>query len=119
MWFCTQSSLTPIKNAGSIRARWNQRTGWYGSAFLGRRTDGGCDDTRGGSGMSTSAPVISRRRLMAAAAVALPMVGLAKMIGSEDVGAADVAATIVNFTFQPNPLTVPVGTVVVWTNQDT
>jgi len=56
---------------------------------------------------------------MAAAAVALPMVGLAKMIGSEDVGAADVAATIVNFTFQPNPLTVPVGTVVVWTNQDT
>jgi plastocyanin len=69
--------------------------------------------------MSTSAPVISRRRLMAAAAVALPMVGLAKMIGSDDVGAADVAVNIVNFTFNPSPLTIPVGTTVVWTNQDT
>jgi plastocyanin len=69
--------------------------------------------------MSKATVAISRRRFLAAAAVALPIVGLAKLIGSEQVGAADVAATIVNFTFQPNPLTVPLGTTVVWTNQDT
>jgi plastocyanin len=62
---------------------------------------------------------ISRRRLLAAAIIALPAVGLARIMGGEEVGAADVSVNIVNFTFQPNPLTVPVGTTVVWTNQDT
>jgi plastocyanin len=33
--------------------------------------------------------------------------------------AADVTVNIVNFTFQPTPLTIPVGTTVIWTNQDT
>lgn len=32
---------------------------------------------------------------------------------------ADVSVNIMNFTFQPTPLTIPVGTTVVWTNQDT
>ncbi|MCA1669343.1 MAG: cupredoxin family copper-binding protein [Thermomicrobia bacterium] len=31
---------------------------------------------------------------------------------------ADVAVNIMNFSFQPTPLTIPVGTTVVWTNQD-
>jgi plastocyanin len=53
---------------------------------------------------------------MAAAAVALPLVGLAKMIGSDAVGAADVAVGINNFAFSPGSATVPVGTRVVWTN---
>src|SRR5262245_43770246 len=69
--------------------------------------------------MGTSASVISRRRLMAAAAIAIPAVGLARMLGSQDVGAADVAVTIMNFAFQPTPRTIPLGTTVVWTNQDT
>jgi len=56
---------------------------------------------------------------MAAAAIAIPAVGLARMLGSQDVGAADVAVTIMNFAFQPTPLTIPLGTTVVWTNQDT
>jgi plastocyanin len=66
--------------------------------------------------MSQAIPAISRRRLLAAAAIALPAVGLARLLGGQDVGAADVAATINNFAFAPNPLTVPVGTRVVWTN---
>jgi plastocyanin len=69
--------------------------------------------------MSTPRPAISRRRLLAAAAIALPAIGLARMLGGQDVGAADVAATISNFAFAPNPLTVPVGTRVVWTNMQT
>ena len=69
--------------------------------------------------MGTSASVISRRRLMAAAAIAIPAVGLARLLGSQDVGAADVAVTIMNFAFQPTPLSIPLGTTVVWTNQDT
>jgi plastocyanin len=56
---------------------------------------------------------------MAAAAIAIPAVGLARMLGSQDVGAADVAVTIMNFSFLPTPLTIPLGTTVVWTNQDT
>ena len=32
---------------------------------------------------------------------------------------ADVSVNIMNFAFNPTPLTVPVGTTVVWTNQDT
>ncbi len=68
--------------------------------------------------MAMAAGGISRRRLLVAAAVAVPMVGLAKMIGTEEVGAAEVAVTIMNFKFDPTPLTVPVGTTVVWTNQD-
>lgn len=69
--------------------------------------------------MNTLRPAISRRRLLAAAAIALPAVGLARMLGGQDVGAADVAATINNFAFSPNPLTVPAGTRVVWTNMQT
>jgi plastocyanin len=41
------------------------------------------------------------------------------MFGGQDVGAADVAASINNFAFSPNPLAVPVGTRVVWTNMQT
>jgi plastocyanin len=77
------------------------------------------EDSQGGIDMSSVTPVISRRRLMAAAAIAIPAVGLARMLGSQDVGAADVAVTIMNFSFQPTPLTIPLGTTVVWTNQDT
>ncbi len=69
--------------------------------------------------MASTRPAISRRRLLAAAAIALPAVGLARMLGDQEVGAADVAATINNFAFSPNPLTVPVGTRVVWTNMQT
>lgn len=32
---------------------------------------------------------------------------------------ADVSVNIMNFKFDPTPLTIPVGTTVVWTNQDT
>jgi plastocyanin len=69
--------------------------------------------------MQMSARGISRRRLMAAAAVALPMVGLARMLGGTEVTAAQVNVTIASFKFDPNPLTIPVGTTVIWTNQDT
>jgi len=31
---------------------------------------------------------------------------------------ADVSVNIMNFSFQPTPLTIPVGTTVVWTNRD-
>ena len=67
--------------------------------------------------MASTRPAISRRRLLAAGVLALPAVGLARLLGDQQVGAADVAATINNFAFSPNPLTVPVGTRVVWTNQ--
>lgn len=69
--------------------------------------------------MASTRPAISRRRLLAAGVIALPAVGLARMLGDQQVGAADVAATINNFAFSPNPLTVPVGTRVVWTNMQT
>ena len=71
--------------------------------------------------MQGSGIVISRRRVVTAALLAVPLAGLSRFIGSDagSVQAADVSVNIVNFTFQPTPLTIPVGTTVVWTNQDT
>lgn len=69
--------------------------------------------------MQQARPVISRRRVVAAGLLALPMAGLARFIQTEDVQAANVAVNIMNFKFDPTPLTIPVGTTVVWTNQDT
>src|SRR6478609_9201868 len=39
-------------------------------------------------------------------------------VGSARSVSADVSVNIMNFSFQPTPLTIPVGTTVVWTNQD-
>ncbi|MGI8857418.1 MAG: cupredoxin domain-containing protein [Thermomicrobiales bacterium] len=69
--------------------------------------------------MQKSGMVISRRRVVTAALLAVPLAGLGRLALNQDVQAANVAVTIMNFTFQPTPLTVPVGTTVVWTNQDT
>jgi plastocyanin len=63
--------------------------------------------------------VISRRRVVTAALLAVPLAGLSRFALDQDVQAADVAVTIMNFKFDPTPLTIPVGTTVVWTNQDT
>jgi plastocyanin len=69
--------------------------------------------------MQKSGMVISRRRVVTAALLAVPLAGLSRFALDQDVQAADVAVTIMNFSFQPTPLTVPVGTTVVWTNRDT
>src|SRR5205807_6151850 len=74
---------------------------------------------RGGSLMRKSGMVISRRRVVTAALLAVPLAGLGRLMQNEDVQAADVSVTIMNFKFDPTPLTVPAGTSVVWTNQDT
>jgi len=68
--------------------------------------------------MQKSGIVISRRRVITAALLAVPLAGLGRLMQNEDVQAADVSVTIMNFSFQPTPLTIPVGTTVVWTNQD-
>ncbi len=39
-------------------------------------------------------------------------------VGNATSASADVSVTIANFAFMPTPLTIPVGTTVVWTNQD-
>jgi plastocyanin len=39
-------------------------------------------------------------------------------VGNAGSVSADVSVNIMNFSFQPTPLTIPVGTTVVWTNQD-
>jgi len=69
--------------------------------------------------MRKSGMMISRRRVVTAALLAVPLAGLGRLIQNEDVQAADVSVTIMNFKFDPTPLTIPVGTSVVWTNQDT
>lgn len=68
--------------------------------------------------MQKSGIVISRRRVVTAALLAVPLAGLGRLVLNEDVQAADVAVTIMNFSFQPTPLTIPAGTTVVWTNRD-
>ena len=53
---------------------------------------------------------------------ALMVVGLVWLIvgaNATSTAAADVQVTIQNFAFAPATLTIPVGTTVVWTNQDT
>jgi plastocyanin len=69
--------------------------------------------------MQKSGMVLSRRRVVTAALLAVPLAGLSRFALNQDVQAADVAVTIMNFKFDPTPLTIPVGTTVVWTNQDT
>ncbi len=71
--------------------------------------------------MQKSGTVISRRRVVTAALLAVPLASLSRLIGSDEgsVQAADVSVNIMNFKFDPTPLTIPVGTTVVWTNQDT
>lgn len=62
---------------------------------------------------------ISRRRVVTAALLAVPLAGLGRLALTEGVQAADVAVNIMNFSFQPTLLTIAAGTTVVWTNQDT
>jgi plastocyanin len=69
--------------------------------------------------MQQSGMLLSRRRVVTAALLAVPLAGLSRLVLDQDVQAADVAVTIQNFAFAPTPLTIPVGTTVVWTNQDT
>lgn len=69
--------------------------------------------------MQQSGMMIGRRRVVTAALLAVPLAGLGRLALDQDVQAANVAVTIMNFSFQPTPLTIPVGTTVVWTNQDT
>ena len=69
--------------------------------------------------MQKSGMVISRRRVVTAALLAVPLAGLSRFALDQDVQAADVSVNIMNFKFMPTPLTIPVGTTVVWTNQDT
>jgi plastocyanin len=54
----------------------------------------------------------------ALAAVFGLLLGSLVLLGPALTAAADVSVNIVNFAFAPTPLTVPVGTTVVWTNQD-
>ncbi len=62
---------------------------------------------------------ISRRRVVTAALLAVPLAGLGRLALTEGVQAADVSVNIMNFSFQPTPLTIAAGTTVTWTNQDT
>lgn len=47
-----------------------------------------------------------------------PLLAALIAVGSAKSAPADVSVNIMNFAFQPTPLTIPVGTTVVWTNQD-
>lgn len=49
---------------------------------------------------------------------ALALVAGLMAVGAPRTASAQTAATIVNFSFQPNPIVVTVGTTVTWTNQD-
>lgn len=68
--------------------------------------------------MQKSGMVISRRRVVTAALLAVPLAGLSRFVLDQDVQAADISINIVTFKFDPSPMIVPVGTTVVWTNQD-
>jgi plastocyanin len=57
-------------------------------------------------------------RALAGVLLALLIAGLMSVQFSTAVS-ADVSINIMNFKFDPTPLTIPVGTTVVWTNQDT
>lgn len=56
-------------------------------------------------------------RAAVAAVLALLLAALVT-VGNATSVAADVSVNIINFSFQPTPLTIPVGTTVVWTNRD-
>ena len=55
----------------------------------------------------------------AIAAVLALLLGSLVAAGNATSVSADVSVNIINFAFMPTPLTIPVGTTVVWTNQDT
>ncbi len=57
-------------------------------------------------------------RALAGVLLALLIAGLMSVQFSTAVS-ADVSVNIMNFKFDPTPLTIPVGTTVAWTNQDT
>jgi plastocyanin len=59
------------------------------------------------------------RNRAAMAAVFALLLGSLIAVGNATSVSADVSVNIVNFAFMPTPLTIPVGTTVVWTNQDT
>ena len=69
--------------------------------------------------MQKSGMMLSRRRVVTAALLAVPLAGLSRLVLDQEVQAATVSVNILNFKFDPTPLTIPVGTTVVWTNQDT
>jgi plastocyanin len=69
--------------------------------------------------MHTSGLVISRRRIVTAALLAVPLAGLGRLVLTDDVQAADIAVDIGSFQFNPSPITISAGTTVVWTNRDT
>ncbi|GEM_PF-2002813 len=60
---------------------------------------------------------VGRNRAAVAAVFALLLTALVT-VGNATSVSADVSVNIVNFAFMPTPLTIPVGTTVVWTNQD-
>ncbi|MHB8647022.1 MAG: cupredoxin domain-containing protein [Thermomicrobiales bacterium] len=60
---------------------------------------------------------VGRDRAAVAAVFALLLTALVT-VGNATSVSADVSVNIMNFSFQPTPLTIPVGTTVVWTNQD-
>ncbi|MDQ6603846.1 MAG: cupredoxin family copper-binding protein [Chloroflexota bacterium] len=59
-----------------------------------------------------------RNRVAVAALFALLLTSLVA-VGNATSVSADVSVNIVNLTFNPMSLTIPVGTTIVWTNQDT
>lgn len=61
--------------------------------------------------------IIGRTRIIIATAVALPLMLLVMIGTATSTAAADVSVTINGFAFMPASITVPVGTRVVWTNQ--
>lgn len=61
--------------------------------------------------------IIGRTRVIIATAVALSLALLVMIGTATSTSAADVAVTINGFAFMPASITVPVGTRVVWTNQ--
>lgn len=69
--------------------------------------------------MQTSGMTISRRRIVTAALLVVPLAGLSRLVSTGDVQAADLSVNIMNFKFDPTPLTIPVGSTITWTNQDT
>ncbi len=58
-----------------------------------------------------------KNRVAIAAIFALLLTSLVA-IGQATSVSADVSVNIMNFAFMPSPITIPVGTTVVWTNQD-
>jgi plastocyanin len=69
--------------------------------------------------MRKSGLIISRRRIVTAALLAVPLAGLSRLVLTDDVQAADFAVDIDGFHFNPSPITITAGTTVIWTNRDT